>query len=322
MTYSALVAGLPVMFTDLAGYANFGAPNNPASGYALTDDSGRSMLDGARAFKKLFPQFSKKVNLVGHSLGGHTAMSALALSDSYLGADGEVAAVGVHSPFWIAQRAWGAILNSSVAQQLDLTFARTSFTAYVGIWYQYTHAELLDGPGEGVKLFKPQYRDRVKALVEGYCPGRSTPPDFGVTYLYEIFESPFAVSVGAVAAGIQPTGCGDDAVCTKWMARYAADRPRLTGNAAKVPIYLTIGSADATIPPARMRCATDWLAKDNAPLKVCYETGPDHTGIVGVTSERLVDFLKSKTLGTPEPAACESDIMSLPAACTTPPPNE
>lgn len=320
--YATLAQGMPVIFTDLAGYANFGGKGNPASGYAFATDAGRSTLDAARAMLKIFPQFSKKVNLIGHSLGGHTALSALAISESYLGTDADITAVGVHAPLWLAQRSWGALMNRSIAASLGVSVASSPLTAGIALWYHYTHAEILDGEGEGVKLFKPAYQAEVKAYVEGYCLGRTTGPKLpaGVEYIADVFDPALADSVGGVAAGVQDP-C-QDATCEKWMGRYKADRPAITGKAAQVPVLITFGDKDLTIPPNRMRCAMDTLTKDKANVKFCFRSNFDHSGIVAETAEGVVDFVKAKSLGGTESIMCDGDAAALTEKCATPPPNE
>src|SRR6202034_1336554 len=95
--YPLVGLGLPILMPDLAGYANFGADGNPPSAYAQYDDEGKSTLDGARALAKMFPgSFNGKVVLVGHSQGGHTALSALAIAPTYA-PDLTIAATAVYA---------------------------------------------------------------------------------------------------------------------------------------------------------------------------------------------------------------------------------
>src|SRR5207244_566326 len=110
-------------------------------------------LDASRALHKLYPELDAKVVLVGHSQGGHSALSALSLGESY-GAEAPIVGVALYAPLWLSQRSWGAILEPSVA--LDTyTLAKQPLPNAISIWYHYSQAELLDGPGEGAKLFKP-----------------------------------------------------------------------------------------------------------------------------------------------------------------------
>jgi pimeloyl-ACP methyl ester carboxylesterase len=322
MLYAAAAAGMPTIVTDLAGYANFGAAGNFQSAYALSADAGRSTLDAARALRKLFPAISEKVELVGHSLGGHTVLSALALRETYA-AEMKIAAVAVHSPFWIPQSSWGAILNETVAKSFKLSVAEVPLTAAIAVWYHYGHAELLDGPGKGLELFVPEKRAIVKSFVENYCLGfPSGPESFGVDYIHKIFDPSFVTSVQSAAPGLLACNAGDK-VCDKWLARYRADRPTMAGEAAKTPILVTYGEKDTTIPPSRARCGTDKLQKDGANFKVCFRKGQDHSSIVGATSSDVSKWLLAKATGSADPdLTCDNDVSALTEECPAQPPND
>ncbi len=322
MAYSTVGAGMPAIITDLAGYANYGGTKNPQSAYALSTDAGRSMLDAARAIRKLFPALSDKVALVGHSLGGHTALSALALSNTY-GADATIAAVAVYSPFWIPQRSWGTILNKSVAQSLGLTVQSSLLTSAVAVWYHYGHAEVQDGPGEGLKLFKPEKQAAVKSFVDSYCLGAQGGLDaLGVEYITEAFDPALVTSLAYAAPGLSDCDAAD-ATCNKWIKRYLDDRPHMTGAAASVPIYVVYGEKDTTIAPDRAVCGFDFLAKDKANFKVCYKKGEDHSTIVDVGSSDVSAWLLAKTTGAAEPTtSCDGDVTALTKPCASPPPND
>ena len=109
MVYPLVGEGYAVIMTDLAGYANFGAPKNPPSAYAQATDIARSTLDSGRALKKLFPALDDKVVIVGHSQGGHSALASLAFADSY-GTAAPIVGVAVYAPLWLNQRAFGAVM--------------------------------------------------------------------------------------------------------------------------------------------------------------------------------------------------------------------
>lgn len=101
MIFPLVGAGMPVIVPDYAGYAGYGAAGNPPSGYALTADVGKSVLDGARALRAMLSGVSDKTVLVGHSQGGHSVLSALALSESY---GVPVTGVVAYAPLWFRAR--------------------------------------------------------------------------------------------------------------------------------------------------------------------------------------------------------------------------
>ena len=324
LVYPLVGAGYAVVLPDLAGYAGYGAAGNPPSVYAGAGDVGKSTLDSARAIRKLFPVLDSKVVLVGHSQGGHSALSALALAESY-GAGLDVAAVAVYAPLWLSQRSWGAALFSGVSK--DYPIATSPSITAVSAWYHYTHAELLDGPGEGKKLFAPGKQDQVKAFVDSTCwSGKYPALEALGTFPEDIFDPEFVKKVALVSAGINDCDPADT-VCVKWQKRYKDDRPRLTGKAAQTPMLLLYGGKDTTIPPNRMQCALDRLKQDGTKTTVCYEADATHGGIVDARADYVADWVASVTLGAPAPTACPADEKALTEdggaiKCATPPPND
>ncbi|MBX3210258.1 MAG: alpha/beta fold hydrolase [Labilithrix sp.] len=319
LAYTLVGNGYAVIVPDLAGYANFGAANNPPSAYAQAADVGRSTLDGSRALKQLFPQLDDKTILVGHSQGGHSALSALALADSY-GAQGTIAGVAVYAPLWLSQRTWGSVLEAGIANDRDYTIAKLASPSAIAVWYHYTQAELLDGPGEGIKLFKADKQAAVKEFVDGACWGEYKLLSDNAKFAYELFVDGFPAAIGNPAAGLSQ--CNGDATCDKWISRYKADRPNLTGAAATTPILMMYGGADTTITPDRMACALDRLKSDGTNLTVCYEGTADHASIIDVRGEHVADWIASLTLGATAPAACAANESAITATCATPPPND
>lgn len=327
MAYPLVGAGYVVIAPDLAGYAEYGAPNNPASGYAGAVDVGQSTIDGARALRKMFSKsVTDDVVIVGHSQGGHTTLAALALADTYAKkADGSpdvsIKAVVTYAPLWLSQRSWGALFL--LADQY--TVKDVPLVNAVSVWYHYTNGELMN-PGHGLDIF--QNPGLVKKFVDEDCD-TSASPDLQAlgTTVKDMFTQDFQDQITYPAA--LGTSCGADAgLCDKWMARYAADRPHLTGGAAQVPILLAYGKKDTAIPPDRMACVLDRLKTDGVPLTTCLDEAADHSGVVVDEADYVTDWIASKTLGAPAPAACALDERALTGAdggavtCATPPPND
>lgn len=320
LIYPIAGAGYAVIVSDLAGYANFGAAGNPPSAYASALDVAKSTLDSGRALKNLLPALGDKSVIVGHSQGGHSALASLALEGSY-GTAGKIAAVATFAPLWISQRAWGAVAFASIGKNYPID---TNVPAAVSIWYNYTHAELLDGPGEGVKLFRPAAQPVIKQFVESRCWEGGPYPELSAlgSNVADLYDPAFGNSVGLAAA---VTGdCGTDPVCAKWLERYADDRPHIT---SKVPLLVLYGGNDTTIPPNRITCAIDRLRADGANMTFCYVPGESHGSVVAAKGDYVADWIASLTLAEPAPPACpmnETAIMDDggPATCATPPPND
>jgi pimeloyl-ACP methyl ester carboxylesterase len=345
MAYPVVGLGLPIIIPDLGGYANFGAPNNPPSGYIAYDDVGKGTLDGGRALKNMVASgLSEQTAIIGHSQGGHNALSALGLAESYA-PELNVAAVANFAPAWINSRLWGALFQ--VQTQYSINVA--AYLTGADVWYHYTHGELLDGPGHGLDIFAADKRDAIKAWVETQCWG-----DEGLGQLLPIalYGTPAMPQQATGDAGAEPTGtvsmlydpsfvksvktaaafgqgCAPgDALCEKWIARYIADRPHLTGKAVTTPMLFVHGLADTTIPSERMKCSLDRLKEDGTNLGVCILPDRGHEGIVRQKIDYIVDWIAAKTLGEAEPAGCalnESavvDAKGIAIPCATPPPND
>jgi pimeloyl-ACP methyl ester carboxylesterase len=321
MTLPLVGAGLPVIAPDWAGYANFGAANNPPSAYAAAVDVGKSTLDATRAFRKIAPSLiDENVVLFGHSQGGHAALATLAMSETY-GLAGKLTAVVTFAPLWLAQRSWGAILLIPS----EYTFAKYRAANAVSLWYHYTHGELLDGPGHGVDVFRPEKRAAITEFVNTQCWAGDYPKLLAMgSNPSDIFDPAFSSAVAA-AAGAGDT-CGTEepqkSLCEKWMKRYADDRPHLMGNAAKTPILFLYGNKDTTIAPDRASCARDRLDADMANVTYCVEPEADHGGIVKQRLSYAIDWLLAQNgIGT-APTACEKGKMDIAAECNPLPPNE
>ena len=318
MVYPLVGAGYAVIMTDLAGYANFGAAKNPPSAYAQATDIAHSTLDSGRALKKLFPALDDKVVIVGHSQGGHSALASLAFADTY-GTAAPIVGVAVYAPLWLNQRAFGAVMVRSLGKDFPID---TSAAPAVSVWYHYTQAELLDGPGEGRKLFPAAKADALEAFVKTTCWEQKVAvlKPLG-TYADEYFDPAFVASVAKPALGVVGDCASTDAVCLKWQARYAADRPHITGAAAATPIFLAYGGKDTTIQPSLMKCALDRLADEATKLTTCVDPDQDHGGIVSATADRVSDFIASVALNGPPPAACAQTAAAVSVPCFEPPPN-
>ncbi len=316
--YPLVGAGYAVILPDFAGYAAFGAPGNPPSGYHDASDEAKSVLDAARALRAVRPAlFSGDTVLVGHSQGGHAVLSALALHATY-GSGGDLVGVVAYAPSWFPMTSFGALL----ATPADYPLATEYQTVAASVWYHYSHAELLDGPGAGPLLFAESRREAIRSFFEQSCDTAAIVP-MGST-IADLFDPAFAESVIPATLGIV---CRD-ATCEKWQARYQADRPHITGDAARVPVLVVYGDADDWIPAERETCGFDRLEADHANATVCIVAGAKHDPVVGARSQYVSAWIAAKTLGGPDPGTCGPgreallDAAGAPAACAALPPNE
>ncbi len=322
MIFPLVGAGYAVIVPDYAGYANYGAAGNPPSGYAASDDVAKSMLDAARALRVLLPQVSSKLVIVGHSQGGHTALSTAAKAAAYA-PELSLSATVAYSPLWFSEATWAALLFVSASHPI----ADNTFATSVGLWYHYSHGELLDGPGHGLDPFAASKRADIKAFFDNVClaDNGDAVKKLG-TFPIDLYDPAFASSVKAPAA--TGSDCAGDPVCATWIARYAADRPHLTGAAASAPLLVLYGMADDTITPDRATCGFERLRADMTNLSICVVPGQTHAGIVGNQSGYVNDWIANVALGGPAPAKCMLDDKALKddagaqVTCATPPPND
>jgi pimeloyl-ACP methyl ester carboxylesterase len=330
--------GYVVILPDLAGYANFGAPGNPPSAYADTLDVGRSTLDGARALKNLVTSgLSDNVVMVGHSQGGQTAYSAIAIASSYA-PELNLIAAAAYTPLWISQASWGGLLFEASTYPV----ATDPGTNGVSVWYHYTHGALLDGPDSGTEMFSSAAAAQISTFVNNDCFGEWTDLENAGAIATDFYDPAFVASIAKPAALGYPCASGDT-TCATWIARYAADRPHLS--TGKMPFLIWYGGQDQTIPPGRMACviqrlgppSADYPGGDNVNLTFCLDPPYAHQGIVRVHASDVADWIAAQALGEAQPPPCQynqSDLIVNEAGvidptddggilipCETPPPN-
>jgi alpha-beta hydrolase superfamily lysophospholipase len=323
LAYPLVGAGYAVILPDYAGYAAFGKPGNPPSGYHSSVDEAKSVLDAARALRAVEPsRFTGDTVLVGHSQGGHAVLSALAIHESY-GSGGTLQGVVAYAPSWFPMTSFAALL----ADPTSFPLATQADTVAASVWYHYSHAELLDGSGSGIQIFAAGVRGGIRQFFDQTCdPDEQALASLGKTPA-DLFDAAFVSSVSIPAA--LGTPCVDG-TCTKWIARYAADRPHLTGDAARTPVLVVYGDSDEWIPADREVCGFDRLASDGADATVCIVAGATHDGSVNMRAAYMNAWIGERTLGEPPAGPCgpgadalvQADAGNAAVACSTPPPND
>ncbi len=290
-------SGFAVVVTDSAGYANFGAPNNPMSVYADASDMGKSLVDSAHAMVELVPDATTKdIVFVGLSQGGHSALAALAQSADYA-PPGKILGTAVYTPLWFAQRAWGVTLTP-IAESAGLVLNQSSALP-VSIWYHYTHAELYDGPGEGLSMFKPEVRERILHFVNTTCWSETYEElgEGGLKAAKDYYLPSFIEAVGYGAQRRTCEGAPDEALCQKWLDRYRSDHPALTGAAAEVPVLIVYGLMDPVIAPQRAQCSVEKVRASGNPLDVCVDPDANHGGSALRQSDYVRQWIENKAFG-------------------------
>lgn len=340
LAYPLAGAGFAVVATDNAGYSpfNYGKASNLPSGYAQLDDVARSFLDSAYPLQAaLGDKALDKMVLVGLSQGGHTILGSLEAANTYTTA-APIVGVAAYAPLWYTQRSWGITMT-----QLSVDVAGVVLNKSAGvpgaIWYHYSHAELLDGPGEGEKLFKPQLRPAVKKWFESICWSKTyaelaaSLPTGAQGSSADFFSDEMTAAIGGgnLVFGRNCDGSPNAALCNKWLDRYKADHPVHTAKAKDVPILLAYGLKDTTIPKDRFACVVDKLkegrsAEQFGKVEYCVNGNAGHGGSVLLESDYVNDWIKSKAFGTPAPAAnataCPQSTWDGSIACDSLLPND
>ncbi|MGZ3406064.1 MAG: lipase family protein [Polyangia bacterium] len=303
--------------TLVPDYAGFGYGEAP--GWSIAEDEAHSVLDSTRAAKQLVPSLTGKVVFVGHSQGGHAALSAQSYARSY-GMEGELVGIATYAPLWLSAYAWAAILTPVAGY-------KTSDSAYPVMYdldYFYSHGELYDGPGGGLAMIQPAKRAAVQSFLMSQC-APNPPPGVDITTLgaapSDFFDSTFIDSIGACGIGFG--GC-TDATAMTWTARFAADRPPIDPQGPPILIYN--GGMDTNFPPARAQCMFDKINADlmgatspTTTIATCFDPDAQHFDIMRRDVDYANQWIAARVGIGPEPAACTP--FPTGQTCLTPPPN-
>jgi pimeloyl-ACP methyl ester carboxylesterase len=306
-------AGWTVIAPDAAGFGYGDAPS-----FAISEDIAKSTLDGTYAMNKLLTAGAtpQKVVIVGHSIGGHGALSTDAWAKQY-GLQGTLIGVSAFSPFWVSNLAWGAAISPAAGV--------TTSTSTGGAWlleyqldYYYSHGELLDGAGMGTVLLMTDKQAYARTLVTTKClddvaAGMAQLGTYGMDY----FDA-------TAAASLEQCGFNDDCTtppATVWGPRFHADRPPIDANGP--PIRLFFGGKDTTITPAFAQCAIDKINTDlgstgTTKVDFCYDAQAVHRGTPERDVSALNDWIVSLVDGTTPPTCTPFPT----ATCPSVPPNK
>jgi hypothetical protein len=306
--------GWLTLVPDYAGFSFGEAP-----GWSIAADEAHSVLDATRAAKQLAPSLTGKVVFVGHSQGGHSALSAESYAKSY-GMEGDLIGVAAYAPLWLSAYAWAAIISPAAGY-------KTSDSGYAIMYdldYFYSHGELYDGPGGGLAMIQPAKRTAVQSFLMGQC-NPTAPPGVDIQTLgatpADFFDAAFISSIGGCGIGI-----GDcmDATAMTWTARFSADRPPIDPQGPPILIYN--GGMDANFPPPRAQCMFDKISMDmmgavspTTTISTCLDPDAQHFDIMRRDVSYANQWIAARAGIGPEPSPCTPFPTGL--TCATPPPN-
>jgi len=293
------LVGYAVIIPDFAGLGGAGV-----QGYLDNRDTAYSLLDGARALRKLLKPgaLDARVVVAGHSQGGGVALSAQALARDY-GLDGELRGVIAYAPEWpIRLDSFGYL--DILGDPTALTISTWISKSVVMVLRQYAWFANAYGPGHEADAFRADLRAGLTAAVESQCETllggwvQANQP-----YLGDLIDEPLRVALLACVAG-------DDAGCTEPARSYYEFLLQnvLTPDPGGAPVLLLQGLMDSVMPPAEeAACVADRLTAAGVTPLVCTDPVGLHTTIVASKTELALDWAAAVLAGT-TPPGCPDDL--------------
>ena len=268
--------GYAVIVPDYAGLGNEGV-----QGYLDNHDQAYSLLDGARALRKLLPAgvFSQQVMAVGWSQGGGAVLSAQALASSY-GCDGILTAVVAFAPEWPTR------LNSfGYVDQLDnpteLTIQTGISENVVTVMRTYAYFSNYVGPTHAGDGFPAANQSGIDGEVMSVCQTplgaylQAAEPLVGDIFDPTLRETLLACIDGP-DAGVD-AGCVDPGLS---LYNFLTSN-FVTADPSGPPILYIQGLSDIIMPAAsEAACNIAKLMKDGVTPQVCTDQAAQHTTVV------------------------------------------
>ncbi|MCC6901743.1 MAG: alpha/beta fold hydrolase [Polyangiaceae bacterium] len=292
LVVSWAAAGLPVIAPDYAGLGTAGV-----QGYANFPDTGRSVLDSARALRRLVgsDRVSEQSIFFGHSQGGGAALAAAAYSNET--PDVKVSAIVSFAGVWVYLSFVEALRLTSVSMK-GLRGA-VATTLYADL------ANIADDESQAGAAFHPSIRPFVTEKTGTLCYPELVPALDAATTGYvppatmgEFVDPDFRTGV---------LDCADDGKCAglpgKWAQRQKENDPHVDPS---VPILYLAGDADTELKPSQASCFFGRLVDDGAAPVECVYPGEDHQGIVPNSTGFAIDWATAAVRGA-APPACPAD---------------
>jgi pimeloyl-ACP methyl ester carboxylesterase len=262
--------GYAVIATDYAGLGNEGT-----QGYLDNHDQAYSVLDSARALRRLLPAgwLSTKAVIAGHSQGGGAALSAQALAASY-GLDADLTAVTVFAPEWPSRlNSFGFVNVLRNPDTLTILSGITKPVVIPSLVYAYgrNHA-----PDALASLFPPGKESGLGTAEESMCLQQ-----FGAyiqsvaVHQRDLVSDELRTSFLACVDG--KPGCAEPG---KGLYEYMSAN-LLTPDPAGAPVLYSQGLLDTIMPPnEEAACNLARLETAGVDTTVCTDKTGIHTNIV------------------------------------------
>lgn len=263
--------GYAVIVPDYAGLGTEGV-----QGYVDNHDTAYSILDGARALRKLISPgaFTSKVVMAGHSQGGGGVLSAQALAKTY-GCDGDLVAVIAFAPEWPTRMNSFQYVDELNAASSELTI-ETGITdnvvaAYREYAYFYNYVGMSDATDAFPSAQASTETTNLLAMGEvefgGYLQGVDV-------HVVDEFDPTFRASLAACIAGTSG--------CNTREANYFAflQQNIVTADPSGAKVLFVQGLLDEVMVPAQEgACNIDKLKADGVTPQVCTDLSATHTNV-------------------------------------------
>lgn len=289
--------GYAAIVPDYAGLGTDGV-----QAYLDNHDQAYSLLDGARALRKLVAKgaLSPKIVLFGYSQGGGAALSGQALAKTY-GADGTVAGVVALAPQWPTRmNSFGYV--SILRNPTGLTIATGLSKSAIAVVREYAYFGNRGGgatPGDGYPAAK---RDALAGAANSLCLVplggviQATAPRLG-----DLVDDTLRTTL---LACIDAGGIG----CVEPGASYYQflSQNVLHADPQGAPVLMVQGLADQIMLPAEeAACTIDKLTADGVTPDVCLDATATHTSVVPRNVMTGIAWAQAQVDGTAKPA-CSS----------------
>ncbi len=293
LTYPLVGRGVAVVAPDFLGLG-VGIPEGHP--YLMTEPTVWSSLDAVKAARSMANQgpypgcLHSKVMLLGHSQGGHAALTAATLFSSYLSGYQLLGTVA-WGPAFGDERLW----LGPFAANFKVTTATAYFLAYL-LAAQRTRK----GPALSQWL-TAKAAQRIPGLLDTVCFAEW---DALLQSQFKTFQDVFtpAFLQASVTCNAGKDDCKDFQF---WRDAIAATQ--VPAQAPSAPTLLVQGSADAVVSASSVGCiAKRWGTKASA----CVYTQANHTTIIGTAWKAILPWIESIRQGnTPQAPACESNQL-------------
>ncbi len=284
--------GYPVIAPDYAGLGTDGT-----QGYLDNRDTAQSLLDGARALRRMLTpgSLSSRILLVGHSQGGGAVLAAQSLVRTY-GADGDIAAAVVFAPEWPSRinsfRLLDALRNPDA---LTITYGLT--TPVVATSMAFAFYENYLGAGRGGEAFPALARTTSPASINSLClTGYGGYVQGLQLRVRDWLDEPVRAGFVACATDRASPACAGPGRVFFEYVRANAELGQADPMGA--PVLYVQGMLDTIMPPAReAACNLLLLRRAGVDVEVCTDNAALHTTVVERNARRAIAWAEARLAG-------------------------